>query len=72
MEPKIRTALDRLEHGGWSLTIGGFTRKAMGIKGEPTSKQREELKRLMMATGLPHRRVPYGGGAIDVWDYDAP
>jgi hypothetical protein len=73
MDKRIAIALAKLERGGWSLTVGGFARRALRMKGPPMSaSDRREAHALMMATGLPHRRVPYAGTAVDVWDYDAP
>lgn len=68
-DPRIQAALGKLEHGGWSLTVNGFARRAVGTKSKETDK---ELRDLMMETGLPHRRITYGGAGFDVWDYDAP
>lgn len=72
-DPRLTAALAKLPHGGWSLTVGGFARKAVGIRRETlTPAERRDLTALMHATGLPHRRVSYGGDMIDVWDHEAP
>ena len=30
-EPRITAALDKLDHGGWSLTVAGFAARVMKI-----------------------------------------
>lgn len=68
VDPKITAALDKLDHGGWSLTVAGFAARAMKIK-SPTARDKSMLRDMMNETGLPLRRVQYGDGFIDVWDY---
>lgn len=60
-------AIGRLEPGGWSLTIGGFAKRALKMK-SVTPAETRELRDLMNQTGLPTRRVKYGSDMIDVWD----
>lgn len=72
MDQRIKSALDKLEHGGWSLTVAGFARRALKMKLPMSAKDRAEATRLMHATGLGHRRVKYGTTMIDVWDYQKP
>lgn len=67
IDPRIKTALSKLDHGSYSLTVAGFARRAVGAKSNETDR---DLFNLMMDSGLPHRRITRGI-AIDVWDYDA-
>jgi len=67
IDPKITAALDKLDHGGWSLTVAGFAARAMKIK-SPTARDKSMLRDMMMETGLEHRRVKYGDDMIDCWD----
>lgn len=69
MDPRISAALDKLEHGGWSLTVSGFAARALKIK-SPTPREKSMLRDMMNQTGLPLRRVKYGSDFIDVWDYE--
>lgn len=71
-DPRITAALAKLDHGTWSLTVGGFARKALRMPDPMTPADRKAAHQIMMETGLPHRRVPFGGGMVDVWDFDAP
>ena len=67
-DPRITAALSKLDHGTYSLTVAGFARRAVGARAKETDR---ELHALMMATGLPHRRITQGI-PVDCWDYDAP
>lgn len=66
MDPRIRKALDKLDHGSYSLTIEGFGRRALG-----KSADEREIRAAMQASGLPERRVPGPVGMVSVWDYDS-
>lgn len=65
----LKAGLAKLDNGGWSLTVHGYAVRTLKIKGKISPKQFAQLRDMMHATGLPHRRVPYGGQNIDVWDY---
>lgn len=68
---RITAALAKLDHGSWSLTVGGFGCKAMGFKPPYTAEQRRHARDAMMATdGLAYRRITLGV-PIEVWDWDA-
>lgn len=67
MDERIKTALAKLEKGGWSLTVGGFALKALKLK--PSAANRAIARSAMMETGLELRRVEYCGKWIDVWDF---
>lgn len=73
MDNRIAAALSKLDRGGWSLTVEGFARRALKLAHPLTGRQKEMLRRLMMDSGLPYRRVPgpTAGQALDVWDYEA-
>lgn len=66
-DPRISAALDKLEHGGWSLTVSGFAARALKIK-SPTAREKSMMRDMMNETGLPMRRVKYGDDYIDCWD----
>lgn len=68
IDPKITAALDKLDHGGWSLTVAGFAARAMKIK-SPTARDKSMLRDMMNETGLETRRCIVGGEWVDVWDY---
>ncbi len=63
----LKSAIDNLAPGGWSLTVGGFAKRALKLKSLTPADERE-LRDLMHQTGLEHRRVKYGDGYIDCWD----
>lgn len=65
----LKAGLAKLGPGGWSLTVTGYAARVLKIRGKLSAKQRADLRDMMHATGLPHRRVPYAGQMIDVWDY---
>lgn len=73
-EPQVallRAALAKLDSGGWSLTVGGFARRALKMKAPLSPKDYAACKAAMNQLGLEHRRVPYSGQMLDVWDYQA-
>lgn len=70
-DQRISAALAKLDHGTWSLTAAGFARRALKMAEPMSGADRARARDAMMATGLPHRRVPGPTGHIDVWDYDA-
>lgn len=65
----LKDGLGKLAPGGWSLTVNGYAKRAMKIKHDLSAREYGELRDLMHATGLPHRRVKFGGKMIDVWDF---
>lgn len=67
----LKTAITKLDPGGWSLTVNGFARRALKMKPPLTKKQETELSDMMDKTGLVRRQVKYGSGFISVWDYQA-
>ena len=67
VDPKIAAALDKLDHGGWSLTVAGFAARVMKIA-KPTARDKSMLRDMMNETGLEMRRVKINGDWTDVWD----
>lgn len=71
IDPRIAAALAKLDHGTWSLTVGGFARKALRMSAPLSHKDRATARAAMMATGLPYRRIT-AGIPTEVWDFNAP
>lgn len=67
-DSRIAAALAKLDHGSWSLTVAGFARRALKMSHPMKLTERTRARDLMMATGLPHRRVKCDDGMIDCWD----
>lgn len=70
--PRLQSALAKLDHGSWSLTVTGFACRALKLHpSELSARELAGLKDMMHATGLPARRVKVDEEWMDVWDYEA-
>jgi hypothetical protein len=68
MDPRIKSAVDKLDPGGWTLTVAGFARRSLKMKLPMSSANRREARALMVEAFGEPRRVPHDGVMVECWD----
>lgn len=68
---RLQSALSKLPHGSYSLTVRGFACRALKLDANKlTARELGRIRDMMHSTGLPTRRVKSDEAWIDCWDYE--